>query len=253
MKKHLFILTIALLFTRGCVMTKKVYRLLSIKDNNKRKEKMKLFIFCVMFILFTVHTAISETSTNYDTQKKESQVREKTVKKEKSISFKNITSTKSSTSRKVASTVEITLDSLIFAEIAKLEIQKEPFLSCKLISKPPLVADFGLTAEVDIGIIDIYKAEYLSKAAQSNISVAEITNPEMIKQYAICIAQYADVIAFVLKNINRTYNDITELQKHIETLVKNANNNSNLIEQIRKIDFSKACRFADEVNKIQCN
>lgn len=212
-----------------------------------KKLLLLLFLLCFSTNLY------AQTSTSYDTQKKKSHTKERSIQQKQVIDFKENTSTKASSTKKSTSLVEVSLDSLIFAEIAKLEKEKEPYQSCKLITNPPLPADFDLTAEIRPNVIDVYKAEYLAKAAQSNVNVADIVDTEKLKHYALCIVQYAEVISRVLQNIKNSYNSIADLQKHISQLVSQyANVQSSTLKQIQNINFNQ-CRFADATNRIQCS
>lgn len=211
-----------------------------------RKLLLLLFLLCFSTNLY------AQPSSSYDTQKKKSHIKERSIQQRQTIDFKENTSTKTSSSKKSTSLVEVSLDFFIFAEIAKLEREKEPYQSCKLITNPPLPSDFDLTAEVKPGVIDVYKAEYLAKAAQSNVNVADIVDTEKLKHYALCIVQYAEVILRVLQNIKNSYNSIADLQKHISQLVlQYANIQSSTLKQIQNINFNQ-CRFADATNRIQC-
>lgn len=211
----------------------------------------KVFLLLLLFCFFYTN-AHAQPSSSYDTQKKKSHVKERSIQQRQTIDFKENTSTRASSSRKSTSLVEVSLDSLIFAEIAKLETQKEPYQSCRLITNPPLPADFGLTAEVRPDVIDIYKSEYLTKAAQSNVNVADIADLEKLKQYTICIAQYAEVASKILQSVRSSYNSISDLQKHISLLVSQySTQKSSVSSQIENINF-KQCRFADSINRIQC-
>lgn len=211
----------------------------------------KVFFLLLLFCFFYTN-AHAQPSSSYDTQKKKSHVKERSIQQRQTIDFKENTSTRASSSRKSTSLVEVSLDSLIFAEIAKLETQKEPYQSCRLITNPPLPADFDLTAEVRPDVIDIYKSEYLTKAAQSNVNVADIADLEKLKQYTICIAQYAEVASKILQSVRSSYNSISDLQKHISLLVSQySTQKSSVSSQIENINF-KQCRFAGSINHIQC-
>lgn len=216
-------------------------------------KKILLFLLLPILCFSLNNNSFAMSSTSYDTQKKKSHTKERSIQQRQVIDFKENTSTRSSSSKRSTSFVEVSLDSLIFAEIAKLELSREPYQSCRLITNPPLPADFGITAEAGSGIIDVYKAEYLAKAAQSNVNVSEIADTQKLKQYALCITQYAELVSKVLQNIQNSYNSITDLQKHISQLVSQyANVQSSILKQIQNINFNQ-CRFADANNRIQCS
>lgn len=209
-----------------------------------------LVILALIFLFSTVSHA--GLSSSYDLQRKKSLSKEQTQQERKSITLKNSTSQRDSSTKKSAASVEVSVDSLVFAEIAKLETQREPYRSCKLITNPPLPADFDITAEVRPDVIDLYKAEYLSKSAQSNINVSELADLSKLKYYVVCIAQYAEVISKVLQKIKSSYSSTEKLKEHISQLVqKHAYGKPQLADQIQTIDFNQ-CRFADSVNRIQC-
>lgn len=213
---------------------------------------MRKTLSLLLLLCFLYTNAHAQPSSSYDTHKKKSSVKERSIQQKQTIDFKENISSRTSSSKKSTSLVEVSLDSFIFAEVAKLETQKEPYRSCKLVTNPPLPTDFDLTAEVRPDVIDLYKAEYLSKAAQSNVNVADIADTEKLKQYAICITQYAEVASKVLQNIKNSYASVADLQKHISTLVNQYSTQKNkMISQIENIDF-KQCRFADATNRIQC-
>ncbi len=167
----------------------------------------------------------------------------------KSISFK------SNSLKKSVSNVEVDLSSLVLTIIAnKLENFQPPFNSCLLIKRPRLPTDFGLTAEIKNGWIDKIKAEYLANAGKYNLPVKEVTDPGLLKDFAICLVSYAEVVSKVLQVIgNKTYKDILDLQRHIEYFIEKNSRYSpkKILDKIEKIDFT-TCRFAGDISKIQC-
>lgn len=214
--------------------------------------KKLLSLLCSLLILSYSSTVTAISSTSYETQKKQSQTKERTIQQRKTIDFREYSSTRHSSTKKSTALVEVSLDSLIFAELAKLELMKEPYTSCSLITNPPLPADFGITAEAGSGIIDVYRAEFLGKAAQSSMNVSDIVDTGRLLQYSICVARYAEVVSKVLQNIKSSYSNIADLQQHIHTLVQRfKDTDSDMVKQIQYIDFSK-CRFAGQPERIQC-
>ncbi|MEM7828464.1 MAG: hypothetical protein QW561_03910 [Candidatus Aenigmatarchaeota archaeon] len=91
--------------------------------------------------------------------------------------------------------VTLSLEAVFLDRIALLEEDVEPFRTCKIITKPRLPRDFGLSAEVSRGVIDTIKAEYLSKAAQSNSYVRDVADERELIQYRNCLAAYGAIIA----------------------------------------------------------
>lgn len=216
----------------------------------------RLFIITVilMLLLQTVQVIAQSPSTNYDVQRKRSTSKEQSVQEKKGIEFKESRLSRTSSSLGKSYSVEISIDPIILAELAKYELNTEPFSVCRLITLPPLPKDFGISAEVDKGLVDLYMAEYLQKAGQFNMSVKGIVRTEKLKQYAICLALYSDIVASVLERIQNTYLNVDVLKRHISNtvgeLVKKKPD-TRILKQISSLDFDR-CRFAGDYTRIQC-
>ena len=91
--------------------------------------------------------------------------------------------------------VTLPLEAVFLDRIAEMEMTAEPFKTCRIATQPKLSRDFGLSAEIRPGVIDTIKADYLSKAAQSNNYVRDLTNEQAVRQYRNCLVQYGAVIA----------------------------------------------------------
>ena len=91
--------------------------------------------------------------------------------------------------------VTLPLEAVFLDRIAEMEKNAEPFVTCRIATNPKLLRDFGLSAEIRQGVIDTIKADYLSKAAQSNNYIRDLTNEQAIRQYRNCIATYGATIA----------------------------------------------------------
>jgi hypothetical protein len=130
-----------------------------------------------------------------------------TAGKTQGIDVKKSISIKSNKSKKISSYVDVDLAGLILAIITtRLENTQPPYDFCKLIQKPPLPADFGITAENQNGWIDKNKAEYLAKASKFNMSVKDFVDLDFLKEYVICIVTYAELVSRTLQTIgNKTY------------------------------------------------
>jgi len=97
--------------------------------------------------------------------------------------------------RNTEADVTLSLEMVFLDRISQMEQQGEgEFGKCQIITKPKLPRDFGISAEVSPGVIDAIKAEYLSRAVQSNSYVSAIANEEDIRAYGKCLAFYGAVI-----------------------------------------------------------
>jgi len=97
--------------------------------------------------------------------------------------------------RNTEADVTLSLEMVFLDRISQMERQGEgEFGKCQIITRSKLPKDFGLTAEISPGVIDSIKAEYLSKAVQSNTYVTGITSEEDIRVYRNCLVFYGAVI-----------------------------------------------------------
>ena len=104
--------------------------------------------------------------------------------------------------------VTLPLEAVFLDRIAELENSTEPFRSCRITTNPKLSRDFGLSAEIRPGVIDTIKADYLSKAAQSNSYIRDIADEPSLRQYRNCLAIYGATIAQVYLNLTADLNDL---------------------------------------------
>ncbi|MDA8338366.1 MAG: hypothetical protein M0Z70_03575 [Nitrospiraceae bacterium] len=82
---------------------------------------------------------------------------------------------------------------------------------CKIASNPKLPRDFGLSAELRPGVIDTIKADYLSKAAQSNSYIKDnvgLMGEIAVQAYRNCLAAYGATIAQAYLNLTADLNDL---------------------------------------------
>lgn len=82
---------------------------------------------------------------------------------------------------------------------------------CKVASNPQLPRDFGLSAEYRPGVIDMIRADYLTKAAQSNNYIKDIVG--LMKEievlsYRNCLAHYGATIAQAYLYLTSDLNDL---------------------------------------------
>lgn len=75
-----------------------------------------------------------------------------------------------------------------------MEKDMAPFKECKIASSPMLARDFGLSAELEGGMVDTMTAQNLANAAKSNFMVSSMGDEDAIREYRDCLAQYGAVI-----------------------------------------------------------
>lgn len=76
-----------------------------------------------------------------------------------------------------------------------MEVEQEPFKTCRLATYPKLARDFGLSAEVQPHVVDTIRAEMLSKIAASNGQVEGVGTENRIRAYRDCMIRYGATIA----------------------------------------------------------
>jgi hypothetical protein len=172
--------------------------------------------------------------------------------------------------RNTEADVTLSLEMVFLDRISQMEQQGEgEFGKCRIVTRPKLPRDFGISAEVSPGVIDSIKAEYLSKAVQSNTYVTGITSEEDIRVYRNCLAFYGAVIgqAYIylssdlhslgIKSNTKSigYDDFvslanTALQRALQSIknatIKNTYN--------RIVTDTSPCRFAQSIENlhVQC-
>ncbi len=108
--------------------------------------------------------------------------------------------------------ITLSLETLFLNSLIKYEKDTEPFLTCKVISKPKLPADFELTAEIRPGVIDTIKASYISNAVQSRAYIANIADEDSIREYRNCLSLYGSIIGQAYLYLT---SDITEVEAEV--------------------------------------
>ena len=200
----------------------------------------KIIIFFLFFYVYaTDFSADTTTSTKTNV--------EKTKNKNSSLEqgnrlVKSIATTKQK--RKLKSndySVSEVAQADILDKIEELENKNiYPFSTCKILTKPKLLADFGITAETPGGGIDTIKADLMSSAAKYNFLIEKIGADEnKIKDYINCEAYYAAIIAqsFITNKL-----EIKLKNRKIKRIYK----------KIKKYLARTKCRFKSELDTIIC-
>lgn len=155
----------------------------------------------------------------------------------------------------------IELSAVFLPVIREMENKSEgPFGSCKLLTKPKLLKDFGLSAMVEPGVIDTIKAEFINQSATANSVVAAVeANEAMIKRYRNCMALYGAVIAQSFAEVATVGNSLLTLEdarKVAEAAIKRVLSrglNEPLMTKYEGVlTDNEECRFAGKTDEIQC-
>ena len=131
----------------------------------------------------------NDTSLNYN---KNVEIKNSKTKEKSKIKTKSKTITEAQELRKIEQ-----VDSLV----ALLALEKagiKPFSSCRLLSKPLQPRDFGLSCELNNGMINEGKCSFLKSAYSNNYSldyVAGQENEQKLKRYIACAGLYGGLIA----------------------------------------------------------
>jgi len=249
--------------------------------------------FMVLGLLFCSSAAYS-LDIGIDTH------REKRIDREKSLSTKDTEEQRTSSGTKKASItttgtdqndqeiikqagqrmrnsnldVTLSLGNVFLQSLAILE-QSEPILKAHMLTRPRQPADFGLSAEIQPGVIDSIKADLLNKAASSNSPVSSVGSNGRIRLYRDSLALYGIIVAQAYLNLssdlarldagasrdekgnitvkNLGYNDLLVLADGtLLRAVKNVKDKrlQRLYQAV--IDDKTPCRFAGSVTEIQC-
>ena len=94
-----------------------------------------------------------------------------------------------------------TLTTLLTLEYSNVQ----PFSGCRVLSKPRMPRDLGLSCVDEDGMVNEGKCSYLKEAAQNNYPLSEVvdyTNLKKIKQYMACVGLYGAIIAQNMKGEN---------------------------------------------------
>ena len=173
---------------------------------------------------------------SYNTGKNLNVNKDKQISNSKSITInKNKTKSKTISKNKNVSKTETqtytrleqldTLTTLLVLEYSNVQ----PFAGCRVLSKPKLPKDLGLSCVSEDGLVNEGKCSYLKEAAQNNYPLEEVVDYEdlkNIKQYMACVGLYGALIAqnmkgedgFVLKDqeLKSIYKTFTNQLKNAE-------------------------------------
>jgi hypothetical protein len=179
--------------------------------------------------------------------------------------------------RQKSSVLDITLPlgNIFLPSLAMLETSK-PKLKYHLLSNPRQAADFGLSAEIQPGVVDSIKADLLSKGATSNSSVTSIGgNNIQLQTYRDNLALYGVVIGQAYLNLSSDlaalnakvtkdkdgnivvhdlgYNDLLTLADGALLRAINKIHDRRLQKIYQSTVTDKTfCRFAGSITEIQC-
>jgi len=146
---------------------------------------------------------------SYNTGKNINVNKDKQISKNKSITInKNKTKSKTISKNKNISKTETqtytrleqldTLTTLLTLEYSNVQ----PFAGCRVLSKPKMPKDLGLSCVTEDGLVNEGKCSYLKEAAQNNYPLSEVvdyTDLKKIKQYMACVGLYGALIAQNMK------------------------------------------------------
>jgi len=164
----------------------------------------------VSFLCFSSLTFALDNS--YNTNKNLNINKDKQISKNKNITInKNKTKSKTvSKNKNVSKTLTQTytrleqLDTL--TTLLTLEYSNvQPFAGCRVLSKPRMPRDLGLSCVDSDGMVNEGKCSYLKEAAQNNYPLSEVMdyeNLKKIKQYMACVGLYGALIAQNMKGEN---------------------------------------------------
>lgn len=134
-------------------------------------------------------------------------------------------------SNNTSADMSMPLETLFQGQILRLEKTTEPFISCKLMSKPKQARDYGITAMVGSSDVDTYKSQALSALASSNGPVDDFANLAMLSTAKRCMAYYGGIIAQAYLNTETSIAALTikpDVQPELEatkSVAKNKNAN----------------------------
>ena len=162
----------------------------------------------VSFLFLSVSAFALDNS--YNTSKNINVNKDKQISRNKSITInKNKTKSKTISKNKNLSKTETqtytrleqldTLTTLLVLEYSNVQ----PFASCRVLSKPKLPKDLGLSCVDEDGLVNEGKCSYLKEAAQNNYPLSEVVDYEninRIKSYMACVGLYGALIAQNMKN-----------------------------------------------------
>ena len=164
----------------------------------------------VSFLCLSVSAFALDNS--YNTSKNLNVNKDKQISNSKSITInKNKTKSKTISKNKNLSKTETqtytrleqldTLTTLLVLEYSNVQ----PFVGCRVLSKPKLPRDLGLSCVNEDGMVNEGKCSYLKEAAQNNYPLSEVVDQEdirKIKSYMACVGLYGALIAQNMKGEN---------------------------------------------------
>ena len=204
-----------------------------------KKLTIFLLFFCVSTLFATDFSADTTTSTktNLEKTKNRNSNMDQGNKLSKSISK----SKQKSKSKSKNYTVTKVAQADLLNKIEEFENKNiYPFSTCKILTNPKLLADFGITAETEDGGIDTIKADLMSSAAKYNFPVSKVgADTNKIKDYINCQAYYAAIIAQSF------------LTNKLQIKIKNRKI-KRIYRKIQKYLAKSKCHFQGELNEIVC-
>lgn len=260
----------------------------------KNQKPIKIIAIVALFSFLNCNAFALDTSIDYGKQKKTdkevAQSLKRTRDEKKSYGHRDMktkgeggddiiqNSVRESGHLTASSSAEIIMPlDVIFRDIiAAIEKDIPPFKECRVISNPLLPKDFGITSEIKANVIDNIKADYITKAAQSNSFIKAIADEQALIVYRSCLAYYGSVIAQSYLNLNNSitevkgmvskdkdgnivvdgigYDDFIVIAEGalIETY-RNGIKNQTLLSLInRALNEQSPCRFDKQVENINC-
>lgn len=206
---------------------------------------MKKLIIAVFLVFTATNVYALDTSVDTGTTQKSD--------KSKSLQEKKV--------KEKGTTTEVTIDlfTLYLPSLLQFEKTDKKFKECHVISKPLLLKDFNLTAEISPGVYDTIYASILKTAGESNSLINEFINDKNIRRYRDCLAMYGAVIAQAYSNLKADLDDIDTISKtDLTTLAdisvhKISEFNDNIRELYSAIiEDTTECQFNGSVSNIVC-
>lgn len=163
-------------------------------------------------LLTTILTAILTTAgavdLSVDTSQTQQDVFDKSLSTKKSKDLKESQSEKESESLTKDISKSKSKEAVRIAQVDILNLISDfelnnlyPFNRCMILNNPKLPADFGITTEIEDGIIDTNFATLLDKAIQNNQYVSNVIyiDERALYDYVNCLNFYSAIIAQSLK------------------------------------------------------
>jgi hypothetical protein len=146
--------------------------------------------------------------------------------------------------------LQVGLETLFVDQIARAEASGvEPFGKILIITNPPSVADFGLSANLPGGMIDRVKASWLSDMASSNARVEEVMDEhttDRLRQYICDLAWYGAIVGQAYQYLNEDVNDLGGVDaigyEDLMTLARGA-----FERAVNRIDHAMIKKYLDNI------